>query len=103
MNVMVERTKIEILVDAPLAPTAIDVLKRVGVTGYTLFPASGGAGHGGRWSEDQVTRADSKIMILTIASAEKAETVVAALEPLLDSHGIIIMRSIVHVVRGDKF
>lgn len=98
-----ERTRIEIVLDAPLARTAIEIIERAGVTGYTLFTASGGAGHGGRWNDDQVTRADSKVLLLTIATAEKAEAIVAALEPLLESHGIIIMRSSVRIVRPEKF
>jgi len=103
MNGMVDRTKIEILLDAPLARRAIDIVERAGVSGYTLFPASGGAGRGGRWSEDQITQADSKTLILTIAPHDKAQAIVAALEPLLQSHGIIVMTSLVQVVRPEKF
>lgn len=96
-----ERTRIEIVLDAPLARTAI--IEQAGVTGYTLFTASGGAGDGGRWNDDQVTRADSKVLLLTIATAVKAEAILTALEPLLESHGIIIMLSSVRIVRPEKF
>lgn len=103
MSATIERRKIEILLDAPLVATAIGIIERAGVTGYTLLPASGGAGRGGRWSDDQVTRADSKVLLLTIARVEQTDAIVAALEPLLDSHGMIIMLSSVQVVRADKF
>lgn len=68
MNKMVERIRIEILLDAPLSRLGIELLEGVGVTGYTLFAASAGAGRSGRWTDDQLTLADTKVMILTICN-----------------------------------
>lgn len=103
MSAAVERTKVEILLDAPLVRIAVAIVERFGTGGYTLFPASGGAGSGGRWSDDQVTSADSKVLVLTIASAETARAIIAEFEPLLETHGIIVMTSRVQVVRANKF
>ncbi len=102
MNASVERTKVEILLDAPHARLAMAILEKFG-TGYTLFPASGGAGRGGRWSEDQVAAADTKVLLLAIASAETAEAIVAEFEPLLETHGMIILTSYIQVVRANRF
>lgn len=103
MNTTVERIKVEILLDAPLARMAMEIVEKAGATGHTMFSAAGGTGEGGRWREDLLTSADAKVLLLTITSAEIADMIVEALRPLLDSHGIIIMTSAVKVVRGEKF
>jgi hypothetical protein len=43
----VQRQKIEILVDGPLVRRIVAAAEAAGVTGYTLLPTLGGAGHGG--------------------------------------------------------
>lgn len=103
MTGTVPRRKIEVLVDAPLLPRLTALAAAAGVTSYTLFPALGGSGAGGRWSEDQVTGAQSKLLFMALMAEEKAQTLVAALEPLLESHGLLLMSSTVEVVRGGKF
>ena len=42
-------------------------------------------------------------MFLTVTSEQKAEALINALTPLLESHGLILMTSVVDVVRGGKF
>jgi len=103
MSMTTERTRVEILLDEPLVRTVVEIIERAGVTGYTHFVAAGGSGRSGRWTDDQVTRADSKVLILTIATTETAKVIVAELAPLLESHGIVIMLSSVQVVRADRF
>ena len=98
-----ERRKIEILVDEPLVRRIAAVAGSVGVTGHTLFPTLGGAGHTGRWEDDQVTGADTKVMFVTITSTEKAKALTEALAPLLNSHGLMLVASSIEVVRGSKF
>lgn len=103
MTDTVPRRRLEVLVDAPLVPRLEALAAEIGIGGYTLFPAMGGAGHGGRWTEDQVIGAQSKVLFMVIASAEKASALTDALGPLLQSHGLLLMASTVDVVRGDKF
>jgi hypothetical protein len=103
MNANIERMKVEILFDAPLLEAVSDIVTRAGAIGYTLFPALGGSGRGGRWSQDGMSHADTKIMLLTIATETAAAAIVRGLEPLLDSHGMIVMTSQIAVVREGKF
>ncbi|QJE74150.1 hypothetical protein HHL28_14620 [Aerophototrophica crusticola] len=103
MTDTVARRKIEVLVDAPLLPRLTALADKAGVTGYTLLPALGGSGAGGRWSEDQVTGAQSKVLFMAVMSADKADKLVDALGPLLESHGLLLIASTVDVVRGGKF
>jgi hypothetical protein len=103
MTQMVSRRRIEVLVDAPLMRRVLAAAATAGVTGYTLLPTLGGAGESGSWSDDQVSGAESKIMFLTVTSEQKAEALINALTPLLESHGLILMTSVVDVVRGGKF
>ena len=99
----VQRRKIEILVDAPLVRRVVAVAEAAGITGYTLLPTLGGAGHGGRWSDDQVAGADAKLMFVTITNEAKASALTDALAPLLQSHGFLLVSGIVDVVRAEKF
>ena len=99
----IRRRKIEILVDAPLVRRIVAAAEGAGVTGYTLLPAVGGAGHGGRWTDDQVSGADAKLMFVTVTNDARAAALTDALEPLLESHGLLLVLSDVEVVRADKF
>lgn len=103
MMQLVPRRRIEVLVDAPLVRRVLDAAMSAAVTGYTLLPTLGGAGEGGVWTDDQISGAEAKVMFLTVTSAEKADALIEALAPLLESHGLILMISDVDVVRGGKF
>lgn len=100
---MVQRRKIEILVDMPLLRRVTEAAAAAGVSGHTLLPVLGGTGQGGSWSDDQVTGAQAKVIFVTVTSEEKAQALIAALTPMLDSHGLLLTTSAVEVVRGGKF
>ena len=44
-----------------------------------------------------------KSLVLSIASAEKAQVLVEALAPMLSSHGLLLTIWDVEVVRGERF
>lgn len=99
----VTRVRIEILVSQPLVRRIEEAADRSGISAYTLLPTLGGKGKGGRWSEDLLSGAETRLIFLAVTNAEKAERLTEALSGLLDSHGLIIFRSAVEVVRGSKF
>lgn len=100
---MIRRVRIEVLVDAPIAPKLARLAEEAGITGHTLLRTASGRGRTGEWSEDLVTGATNKFLFLTIASAERAERFVAALEPLLDTHDLVLLKSEVEVIRPHRF
>lgn len=95
--------RIEVLVDAPLVPRIAEALNAAGATGYSVFRALSGSGRGGQWAEEQVTAAESKLMVVAITTGEHADAVVDRLAPLLDSHGLLLTLSDVAVVRPQRF
>lgn len=103
MNASIEQVKVEILLDAPLVDLVIRIVEEAGVSGYTLLPALGGSGRNGRWREDRVSGADTKLLLLVIATEDTAETIVRGFEPLLEAYGLIVITTRVGVVRGEKF
>lgn len=103
MKPIVERLKVEVIFDAPLVDVVSDIVTRAGAAGFTIFPALGGSGRNGRWSEDDMSAADTKLLLLTIATEDAAKKIVSALEPLLDTYGMIVMTSHVGVVREGRF
>lgn len=103
MTDTVARRKIEVLVDAPLIPRVTAAATAAGVSGWTILPALSGSGRNGRWSDDQVTGVESKVLFMTVTSAEKAAILIEKLSPVLESHGLLLISSAVDVVRGGKF
>jgi hypothetical protein len=100
----VTRKRIEVLIDSALTRTLIAAAEAAGVSGYTFLPVSGGKGGGGRWSDDQITGgAGAKSLFLTVTNDAKASQLVEALQPLLDSHGLVLFVSDVDVIRGNKY
>lgn len=96
------RKRIEILVDTPLVRRVTDAIDKAGITGWTVLPVTSGSGRDGRWREERVTGFD-KSLVLTVASAEKADLLVEALAPLLGSHGLLLTMWNVEVIRGERF
>jgi nitrogen regulatory protein PII len=103
MTDTVSRKRIEVLVGQPLVQRVIDAALDIGVKGYTVMPILSGAGAHGAWSDDQVSGALSKVMFATVTHEDRAKQLIAMLEPLLESHGIIVLVSDVQVIRGAKF
>ena len=103
MTTTTTKIRIEILVDAPLVRRITEAAESVGVTGYTLMRTIAGSGRGGRWIEDQLTGAQTKVVFVTVTGPRRADALIEALKPVLDSHGLMLTRSEVEVVRGDRF
>ena len=99
----VSRKRIEILADAPLVPRIVAAFDAAGIGGHTVLPVLSGSGRTGSWSEERLTAAESKRLVMAIASAESADALIEALAPLLDSHRLLLALSDVAVVRGNRF
>ena len=98
-----QRERIEVLVDAPLAPQLERLAREAGITGHTLIRTESGQGRHGKWSEDLVSGATAKYIFLTIANSQRADAFQKALLPLLESHSLVVLRSTVNVIRPDRF
>ena len=99
----VTRKRIEILVDTPLVPRIAGHIKAVGISGWSVIHVDSGGGRAGKWQHDDVTGAAAKTIVLAVASTEKADRLVDALAPLLDSYGLLLTIGDVQVVRGERF
>ncbi|WP_017667978.1 DUF190 domain-containing protein [Sandarakinorhabdus sp. AAP62] len=97
------RRRIEVLADEPLIPAITRIAASAGIVHYTLLPVSGGAGVRGRWRDDQLSGATSKVMLLLVTSEEHADAFVEQLAPMLETHHLLLMVSDVSVVRGHRF
>lgn len=100
---MTKRTRIEILVDAPLTGRLVKLAEDAGITGHTLLRTVSGRGGSGEWQEDLVSGATTKFIFLTVANSERAERFMQAIFPLLESHGLLVLQSEVEVVRPERF
>lgn len=96
------RKRIEILADQPLVNRVTQAIDETGITGWTILPVTAGSGREGRWREERVTGAD-KVLVLTVASQEKAALLADRLAPILTSHGFLLTMWDVEVIRGERF
>lgn len=103
MITTVKRRKVEILADQPLLRRIIALVEECGVTGHSVLPVAEGSGQGGRWVSDAITGAETKVMVVTITTEEQAGRLLAALAPLLASHGLLVWTSEVEVIRAEKY
>jgi PII-like signaling protein len=99
----VTRKRIEILADAPLVPRIVSAIDAAGISGHTVLPVLAGRSSKGSWSEDRLSGAQSKLIVLTIASFERADALLESLAPILDSHGLLVTMDDVSVIRGERF
>jgi len=98
------RKKTEVLVDMPLLPRIEKLAETAGIEIYTMLPTRSGASEKGRWYDDRVTGgAGTKVVFTALSSQSKSDALIEALEPLLDTYGIIVTRSDVEVIRSEKF
>jgi hypothetical protein len=103
MSSTTNRRRIEVLADEPLIPAIVRIAGQTGISHYTLLPTLGGSGAHGRWRDDQLSGATSKVMLLAITSAEHGSAFIDQLAPMLESHKLMLLVSDVEVVRGAKF
>lgn len=103
MITTVKRRKVEILADQPLLRRIIALAEECGVTGHSVLPVVEGSGQAGRWTHDDITGAETKVMVVTITTEEQAGRLLAALAPLLASHGLLVWTSEVEVIRAEKY
>lgn len=103
MTRTVRRRRIEVLVDAPLARLVEAAAERAGVTNWALVPTLAGLDGGQHWRDDRLTEADRRMIFLTVLSPEKADALVDALAPMLDTHGLALLVSDVEVLRPERY
>lgn len=103
MTRLMQRSRVEILVDLPLVGRTLSLLEDCEISGYTVLPTLSGSGAGGHWTEDRVTEAEGKVMIMVLTTLEKSDRLIEVLTPLLEVYGLVVVRSPAEVIRGDKF
>ena len=99
----VTRKRIEILVDRPLVPRILRILKEADVSGWSLLDVDRGGSRDAEWQNDDVTSAGSKVILLVITNEARAGLLVEALTPILDSHGLLLTMGDVQVIRGERY
>lgn len=99
------KTKIEVIVEAPLREMVLELLEREGAKGYTVFRAHAGLGRERRWQRGQLDRSGEMISVVVIVDPAAAGTLMAAVHDLMIARGYegIVYASEVSVIRGERF
>lgn len=81
---------ITIIGEAVLQDRLINLLAKLGVSGYTLIPAQGAGSHGRRMGD--MAGYNTNIEIKTIVSSETSDQLLESLKSLQSNHALITFR-----------
>jgi nitrogen regulatory protein PII len=79
-----------IIGEAVLQDRLIQLLTKLGVSGYTLTPAQGAGSHGRRMGD--MAGYNTNIEVKTIVTAEISDKLLESLQPLQSTHALIAFR-----------
>jgi len=87
-------TRIEIVIESPMVPAVLEVLRDIGAPGYTLIPEALGSGDRGSRRADQLA-GDSTNSFIVIACDEPdtVDKILESVRPLLSRSGGICLAS----------
>ncbi|UBF29772.1 DUF3240 family protein (plasmid) [Kovacikia minuta CCNUW1] len=86
-------TLVTIIGEAVLQDRLIQLLTKLGVSGYTLIPAQGAGSHGRRMGD--MAGYNTNIEIKTIVTSEASNQLLEDLKPLQSNHALIAFRQTV--------
>ena len=99
-----EAKRVEITIEAMMHKRLAEVLKKSGVSGYTVHPCMGGSGRSGEWSQEgQIGRASGLITVVCIMRPERVEEVLDGVFAVLEKHIGIVSISDCRVLRAERF
>ena len=85
--------RIEIIMDAPEIPELLALLRREGVSGYSVISSVKGAGDRGDRRDDEPGGGSGNACVLTTASPEKLTALIEAIRPILKRRGGVCLVS----------
>uniref|UniRef100_A0A832H150 DUF3240 domain-containing protein n=1 Tax=Oscillatoriales cyanobacterium SpSt-402 TaxID=2282168 RepID=A0A832H150_9CYAN len=81
---------VTIIGEAVLQDRLIQLLTKLGVSGYTIIPAQGAGSHGRRMGD--MAGYNTNIEIKTIVNSETSDQLLENLKPLQSTHALIAFR-----------
>jgi nitrogen regulatory protein PII len=81
---------VTIIGESVLQDRLIDLLTKLGVSGYTIVPAQGAGSHGRRMGD--MAGYNTNIEIKTIVTVEASDHLLEDLKPLQSNHALIAFR-----------
>lgn len=97
------KKKLEFVVEAACAPMIIDMLDKVGATGYTMVPNVSGKGVRGVRNDAHLSDVFSNVLIIVVTTKEIAMRAVDESQAVLEHYAGITTLSDVDVVRDEHF
>lgn len=98
------KKQMTIICEIPVMGRVTRALDRENVSGYTVFNAFSGKGSEGTWDRDRIIGdAGRMVMIVSIMSAEHANSVIDHIYKVLDPQMGIVTIADVEVLRPDLF
>ncbi len=98
------KTRMDILIEAPLRGRLSDLLDQHEVSGYTIFPALGGNGIDGNWSRmGQITDIGQMLLFTCILDQSRSDQLLNELQDSMAEHIGYVTTTSVNVIRPNKF
>jgi hypothetical protein len=100
---LVARTRLEIIVEAPLLRRVEALLGDAGVKGWSVFEGAAGSGRHGGWRAEGLHAADRKVMVVALTTRDHADAALEQLRGLFTDYPGVVSVGDVQVMRGDRF
>lgn len=97
------RIKLEFFLEHRLLGRLLALFKSHGVRGWTVMAAEQGQGGHGPWYGGEPTGVSEHAVVVTVVREEVAEHLLEAVAPELEPLGMVVLKSQVDVLRGDRF
>ncbi len=99
-----QKSRIDILIEAPFLDRLLETLDGLPVTGYTVLPALAGKGSGGKWRRDGLVGGAGQMhLVYCIVDDAKADETVDAIFRTVERQMAIVTVSQVKVLRPGRF
>ncbi len=102
---LVEKKRVSIIVESTYQDTVINLIKKAGASGYTIYNGIEGAGHSGvRERDGMLGEFYGNIEVVVLTGVEVAEAILNGLDELMDDdHHMVVHVIDVHVIRSACF
>ncbi len=95
--------KLELIMESAFVPEALSLLKRHGVSGYTVIPTAQGSGHGGARGEADLIDVFHNVLVWVILSEAVLAQLLPELKRFIQEISAVFCVSDVHVWRESHF
>lgn len=101
---MHDAKRVVITIEAVMQRRLTEVLKKQGVTGWSVLPVLGGSGRSGEWSrEGQIGRGTGMVQVICLIRPDRLDGLLDAAFAVVERHIGVVSVTDCQVLRAERF